>query len=78
MEWMLHNVRAICEAAGTSMENVVKRQNYFLDLRDYAVTADLAKAAWPVDPPTSTTIGLDGPMSVPGCVTMMSVIAAVP
>lgn len=77
-EYILKNVQAICEAAGTSLEHVVKRQNYFLDLHDVFATDGLARAAWPTDPPVSTTIQVKGPMCIPGCIVTMDLIAAVP
>ncbi|MCC7104666.1 MAG: hypothetical protein IT307_05950 [Chloroflexi bacterium] len=78
MEYILKNVQAICEAASTSLEHVVKRQNYFLDLRDAYAADDPTRDAWPTDPPVSTTIQVQGPMSVPGCVLTMDVTAAIP
>jgi enamine deaminase RidA (YjgF/YER057c/UK114 family) len=78
MTYILKNVQAICEAASTSLEHVVKRQNYFLDLRDTFATDAPTRDAWPADPPVSTTIQVQGPMSVPGCILTMDVTAAIP
>jgi enamine deaminase RidA (YjgF/YER057c/UK114 family) len=77
-ETIMMNVAAICEAAGTSLENVVKRHAFFADLRDFAPSWEVWQAGFSGVLPAETTVGLGGPLVVPGCTLMMDLIAYAP
>jgi enamine deaminase RidA (YjgF/YER057c/UK114 family) len=79
MEYMLGNIAAICEAAGTSLDNVC-RMKLFMD--DYAhlapATEEIAK--WfAADPPALSTYRLgSGPLLVPGAHLLADVVVYAP
>lgn len=78
MRYMLKNVAAICEAAGTSLENVVRRA-CFHDVGDwFAESIDEWAAHFPGIKPCSTTLLIGGPLVVPGAHTLLDIIAYVP
>lgn len=78
MEYVLDNVTAICEAAGTSIENVVHRQCFHSDFNDFAPSYEAWAGRFPQVAPASTTIEVGGPLLVPGCLFSMNLIAYVP
>lgn len=53
---VLENVRAILEAAGSSMQKVVKSNVYLADISDFAAMNEVYAAFFPSDPPARTTI----------------------
>ena len=77
-EYVLKNVEAICQAAGTSVTNLVKRRVHHTDLKDIPK----AEAAW-TDllgdgiPPTSV-FRTSGPLPVPACSVQYDLIAYAP
>lgn len=77
-ETIVANIAAICEAAGTSLENVVKRQAFFTDLREFAPSWEVWQASFNGVLPAECTIGLKAPLVVPGCTITMDVIAYAP
>jgi enamine deaminase RidA (YjgF/YER057c/UK114 family) len=77
-EYILKNVEAICEAAGTSLSNLVKRRVFHTDLRD----TPRAEQAWSKRlgdrlPPTSV-VRTSGPLPVPACSVQYDLIAYAP
>lgn len=52
----LENIRAILEAAGTSLGNVVKCNVYLADMNDFAAMNAVYATFFPADPPARTTI----------------------
>lgn len=78
MRYMLENVSAICEAAGTKLENVCRRQAFHDDFERFAPSIDEWISHFPVDPPASTTIEVGGPLLVPGVHAMLDLIAYAP
>jgi enamine deaminase RidA (YjgF/YER057c/UK114 family) len=78
MRFMLKNIAAICEAAGSSLENVVRRACF----HDHGESFPPAIAEWaahfPGLKPCSTTMILGGPLVVPGAHTLLDIIAYVP
>lgn len=77
-EYIYKNVKAICEAAGTSIENIVKRRVYHTDLSEMPK----AEAVWQANlkdrlPPTSV-LRTCGPLPVPACTVQYDLIAWVP
>lgn len=78
MRYVLKNVRAICEAAGTSLENVVHRQAFHTDLNDFAASFEAWSEHFSQVPPASTTMEIGGPLQVPGCLFLMNLVGYVP
>ena len=52
---VLENLRAILEAAGSSLEKVVKVTIYMVDLAELAQMNEVFSRYFPVDPPARTT-----------------------
>jgi 2-iminobutanoate/2-iminopropanoate deaminase len=55
-EQTLNNVRAILEAAGTSLDNVLRVGVYLRDIGDFAEMNKVYPTYFPNDPPARTTI----------------------
>lgn len=53
---VLENIKAILEAAGTSMERVVKVNVYLADINDFAAMNAVYAEYFPSAPPARTTI----------------------
>jgi 2-iminobutanoate/2-iminopropanoate deaminase len=53
---VLENVKAILEAAGSSLEKVVKCNVYLRDINDFAAMNEVYAATFPSPPPARTTI----------------------
>ncbi|MGD9695136.1 MAG: RidA family protein [Thermoleophilia bacterium] len=77
MEYMLKNIDAICSAAGTTVENICRRQAFHDDLATFQNSISRWGAAFPSDPPASTTM-LVGPLQVPGAHLLLDLIGYVP
>lgn len=54
--YILDNLRTTFEAAGSSLENVVKAQVFLTDLRDFAAFDEVWKEYFPGNPPARTTL----------------------
>ena len=79
MHYMLGNVAAISEAAGTSVENLCRRQAFHDDFTWFAETTEDAWASYfPGDKPASTTLRIGGPMVVPSANILLDLIGYVP
>ncbi len=78
MRFILKHVAAICEAAGTSLENVVRRA-CFHDAGDhFADSIEEWARHFPGVKPASTTMKTGGPLAVPGANALLDLIAYVP
>jgi len=53
---VLENIKAILEAAGSSMDRVLKTTCYLKDINDFAAFNQVYAAYFPADPPARTTI----------------------
>jgi len=60
---VLDEIQQKLEAAGSSMEKVLKAQVYLADLKDYAAMNEVFKGRFGTDPPVRTTVSVAG---VPG------------
>jgi len=78
MRYMMQNIDAISSAAGTSVENIVRRACFHSDLQWFAESIQSWASYFPDDKPASTTIGLDGPFVVDGANTLLDLISYVP
>ena len=57
----LKNVRAILEAAESSMHDVVRVGVFLADLKDFDAMNEVYKEFFPEDPPARTTVGVQLP-----------------
>jgi 2-iminobutanoate/2-iminopropanoate deaminase len=55
-ERMLLNIKAILEAAGTSMQNVVSTTVYLTDLKNFEAMNEVYGKFFPKDPPPRATV----------------------
>lgn len=55
---VLDNLKAIVEAAGSSMENVVKCTVYIVDFNDFAVMNNIYSTYFPTNSPARATVGI--------------------
>lgn len=78
MRHMLKNVAAICEAGGTSLENVVRRACFHDEGTWFADSIQEWSSHFPGVKPASTTMKIGGPLVVPGANAMLDLIAYVP
>jgi enamine deaminase RidA (YjgF/YER057c/UK114 family) len=78
MRYILKNVSAICEKAGTSLANICRRQAFHDDFTWFAATMEEWQAHFPKDPPASTTVEVGGPLLVPGAHVLLDLIGYVP
>lgn len=78
MEYMLGNIDAIASAAGSSVENICRRQAFHDDLTWFQMMISRWGAAFPKDPPASTTMKIGGPLQVPGAHLLLDLIGYVP
>jgi enamine deaminase RidA (YjgF/YER057c/UK114 family) len=79
MSYMLDNVSAISEAAGTTLENLCRRQAFHDDFTWFAETMqDEWASRFPGDKPASTTLRIGGPLVVPGAHILLDLISYAP
>ena len=78
MAYMLKNVAAICDAAGTALGNICRRQAFHTDFTDFQQSIDEWAAHFPGDKPASTTLEIGGPLQVPGARLLLDLIGYVP
>lgn len=78
MHHMMENVARICEAAGTSVENIVRRVCFHSDFQWFAESIEAWASYFPDSKPASTTIRLEDPLVVPGANTLLDLIAYAP
>lgn len=57
-EASLKNVKAVAEAAGSSVEKIVKTTCFLKDMNDFAEFNEVYKAFFSGDPPARSTIGI--------------------
>ena len=78
MNWILENVSRICSAAGTTIENISRRQIFFTDYAWFAESMDEWGRWFPNDPPASTAIEIGGPLHVDGALFLLDLIGYCP
>jgi 2-iminobutanoate/2-iminopropanoate deaminase len=54
----LENLQAVCEAAGTTLENAVRLTIYMLDLAAFAPVNEVYSSFFGEDPPARVTVGV--------------------
>lgn len=78
MRYVLKNVAAIMEAAGSSLDNICRRQCFHDDFTLFAQSIEEWAAHFPTEPPASTTIEVGGPLQVPGANFVLDLIGYAP
>ena len=78
MRYMMSNINTIAEAAGSSVENIVRRACFHNDLQWFAESIEEWARYFPNDKPASTTIGLNDSLVIDGSNTLLDLIAYVP
>lgn len=68
---ILRNAQKICEAAGTSLSNVVRAQQFHTDLRDFYEVHRVWQEHLPGQPIPFSAVEVPSPMPVPGCNLLM-------
>lgn len=57
----LQNIRAVLEAAGSSLQDVVRMGVFLADMNDFAAMNEVYQQFFPEDPPARTTVGAQLP-----------------
>lgn len=70
-EAILDAAAALCEAAGTSLENVVRVQQFQTDIADFYAVHQAWQRRLPGRPIPFSAVEVPGPLPVPGCSVMM-------
>lgn len=78
MRYMMSNINTIAEAAGSSVENIVRRACFHNDLQWFAESIEEWASYFPNDKPASTTIGLNDSLVIEDANTLLDLIAYVP
>jgi enamine deaminase RidA (YjgF/YER057c/UK114 family) len=75
--YVLEKLKAEFEAAGTSLEHVVKAHVFRTDLRNFHAFDEVWGEFFPSKPPCRATVGVAG-LAVPGCVVEIDLTATLP
>lgn len=75
---ILRNAEAICAAAGTSLANVVRIQQFHTDLNEFYPVYTAWQRHLPDRPLPFSAVEVPGPLPVPGCTIMMDLWVYVP
>jgi len=79
MSEILDNTAAICEAAGTSLDNVVSTKCFYADLSDYVGAMEALTARFDEgNRPANIPMEVGNPLLVPGCDVLVDAVAYVP
>ncbi len=78
MRYMIKNISAICEAAGTTVQNIVRRACFHDTGERFASSMAEWASNFPDRKPASTTLIIGGPLVVPGADTLLDLMAYVP
>ena len=57
----LENIKAILEAAGSSLKDVVRVGVFLSDMKNFAAMKEIYNEYFPTDPPARTTVGVSMP-----------------
>jgi 2-iminobutanoate/2-iminopropanoate deaminase len=55
---VLHNVRAVLEAGGSSLDAVLKTTCFLADMNDFPAFNEVYREFFPTDPPARSTVGV--------------------
>jgi enamine deaminase RidA (YjgF/YER057c/UK114 family) len=77
-ECIIQNAQKICEAAGTSLDNVVRIQQFHSDLHEFYPVYAAWQRHLPDRPLPFSAVEIPGPLPVPGCTVMMDLWVYIP
>jgi enamine deaminase RidA (YjgF/YER057c/UK114 family) len=77
MKHIAENIAAICEAAGTTIENVCRRQAVFTNLHEFEPSWEVWRSMFK-ELPTETTLGVSAPLLSRGCTIYTDVMVYTP
>ena len=77
-ECILRNAEAICAAAGTSLKNVVRIQQFHTDLNEFYPVYTAWQRHLPDRPLPFSAVEVPGPLPVPGCTILMDLWVYIP
>ncbi len=79
LAYIARNVQAICQAAGTSQEQLIRRRGLYADFGElYTSLITWVREFTGEVPAASTTVRMASPLLVPGCQFAFDIIALVP
>ena len=64
---ILESMSALCEAAGTTLDNVCQVKEFYEDIGSFMAVRDEWSARFEGAPPASTSVEVGGPLIAPGC-----------
>ena len=59
---VMENIKAVLEAAGSSMKDVVKTTVYLTNMEDFKIMNEVFKTYFPANPPARVTVGVKLPL----------------
>lgn len=77
MRQTLLNIRAVCEAAGTNLDRVVKTTIFLTDMRHYAIMNEVYKQFFKQPMPTRSTVAVAG-LALPNLLVEIEAVAEIP
>jgi enamine deaminase RidA (YjgF/YER057c/UK114 family) len=78
MAHIIENTTRICEAAGTTLANICRRQAFHTDFTWFMESIDEWARHFPEDPPASTTLEIGGPLHLEGALFLLDLIGYCP
>jgi len=78
VKYILKNAEAICQTAGTSTKNLVRRRALHFDLNELAEAEEVWIETLGDKLPPTTTFRTAGPLPVPGCTVQYDLVAFIP
>lgn len=78
MEYLLEAAETTCKAAGTSLANVVRIQQFHTDLREFPASSRAWQKRLPDQPLPISAIQVPAPLIVPGCTAQLDLWVYVP
>ena len=75
---ILDSAENLCAAAGTSLANVVRSQQFYTDIADFYAVHRAWQRRLPGHPIPFSAVQVPGPLPVPGCTVMMDLWVYVP
>ena len=75
---ILDSAENLCAAAGTSLANVVRSQQFYTDIADFYAVHRAWQRRLPGQPIPFSAVQVPGPLPVPGCTVMMDLWVYVP
>ena len=71
---LMDNMSAICEAAGTSVENLCQVKEFHVDLSSFMSVREEWASRFGDVPPATTSVEIGGPLIAPGCALQLDAI----